>query len=516
MRVRLCSLMAIAVLACRVIQAGPFEDEAQKQYDTSSRFKPPTGWTGPVFHANQDYPTVEPPEDLTLPWLAFDFKDPVQASQYMQAILEYAYAHNRHLWDPDRFPMASPVAESWFHAPWMHFDTQGREPIHGLTSERPAPIGFLHDQQARKVQNWAVGLYNKYGGYVFGQTWADPAAPMAAPPRFPEGTVSIKLLFTHATKADVPFLEDSVEWEAMIHQVGPPPQQTISSSRSPTPLTMRLLQIDIGVRDKRADSTTGWVFGTFVYDKSLEQPGDTPWDRMLPVGLSWGNDPDLTASGGTMDEGWLNPIAASLLQTTARPELGRRGRVNGPVDNPLSSCSSCHMTAQSPTAPIMFARRNDPPFLGAYASFTEADWFRNQGPEDPFLTGKQSLDFSLQLAKGLDNFQRWKSTFSFPPPPTPVAANAPAEATAPVDAVADAVSDAVVAEVQSVPTAPEVYVSPISRGEEDQPAEPPSEPAPLAKENQKPDARAFWNFRNTAVISLTLLCAVVWMVSRKK
>lgn len=482
------------------LQAGTFDEEAKKQFDTSSRFKPPVGWTGPVFESNQDYPTIEPPTDASLPWLAFDFKKPAEAPLYMKAVLTHAMQNNRHLWDPDRFPTAEPGAEPWFHAPWMHFDSAGREPIHGLTSERPAPIGFLHDLQTEKVQNWAVGFYNKFGGYVFGQTWADTAAPLDAPPRFPVGTVSIKLLFTQATKDQVPYLEDSIEWDAMIFKDF---SSTRDSNRSTTPTKLRLLQIDIAIRDPRADDKTGWVFGTFVYNHGNQQPGDTPWDRMLPVGLSWGNDPDLTATSGTMDEGWLNPVAAALLKTTNRPELGLRGRVNGPVDNPRSSCSSCHMTAQAPFAPIMFERRNDERFGGAYSAMLQADWFRNLGPDDPFLSGKQSLDFSLQLAKGLDNFSSWKSGFTpSPPTPTPVAAN---------ESVAiESTAEAPVAMQQDV--AKEAYVSPVSRGDEDADA-PLPQTAPKESDQKKPGSN--WPIATTVILVAVLFGAGFLLFQRK-
>ncbi len=60
-----------------------------------------------------------------------------------------------------------------------------------------------------------------------------------------------------------------------------------------TLLSYRLvLQIDVAVKDSRASGTTGWVFGTFNYNSAAS--GARPWDKMVPVGLMWGNDPLLT------------------------------------------------------------------------------------------------------------------------------------------------------------------------------------------------------------------------------
>lgn len=38
------------------------------------------------------------------------------------------------------------------------------------------------------------------------------------------------------------------------------------------------------IRDDRADDTTGWVFGTFVYNDDHE--GDTPFEKMRPGTVS--------------------------------------------------------------------------------------------------------------------------------------------------------------------------------------------------------------------------------------
>lgn len=68
---------------------------------------------------------------------------------------------------------------------------------------------------------------------------------------------------------------------------------------------------------------------------------------MVPVGLMWGNDPGVTpamVSGGTkLNESFINPDVVPLMT-----HFGWAGRLNVPVDNRLSSCLSCHSTAQSP------------------------------------------------------------------------------------------------------------------------------------------------------------------------
>ena len=161
------------------------------------------------------------------------------------------------------------------------------------------------------------------------------------------------------------------------------PAPTPASMR--TPLKVRLLQIDLAVRDTRVNSTTGWVFGTFVYGGG---PGGRPgrgWTNVSPVGLMWGNDPGYSGVG-QLKETILN-------QSVRMPHVGFQGRLNGPVDNPISSCTSCHSTAESPIGTMI-----------APPGVNPALWFRNIPSGTPFNKGAQSLDYSLQLAVGLANF----------------------------------------------------------------------------------------------------------------
>jgi hypothetical protein len=59
------------------------------------------------------------------------------------------------------------------------------------------------------------------------------------------------------------------------------------------------------------------------------------WNRLMPVGLMWGNDPELTQAkweaGERPKESWVNPEATRLLKTLGgtRPFLGWNDRMNG-------------------------------------------------------------------------------------------------------------------------------------------------------------------------------------------
>ncbi len=123
---------------------------------------------------------------------------------------------------------------------------------------------------------------------------------------------------------------------------------------------MRLLQVDIAVRDERA-GVTGWYFATYVYDRAVTLT--SPWRKMVPLGLMWGNDP----AGAPLVQSWINPAAPAY----ALAHLGVGGRLNGPVDNRASACMACHNTAQSPSLARIL-----PQGACNVSPFKEA-WFRN-------------------------------------------------------------------------------------------------------------------------------------------
>ena len=339
----------------------------------------PDDYTGKRFRLSQDYPSSIPSTSHR-PWENIDFtKDP---NRYLQIIRKYIYEGMREAdWEVDRNNV-----RKWYHVPWMHVGQSPREFIHGMTRERTLNPGELGPKQTQRIQNWAVGFYNDYGGYTIGQVWKDPTNPDPTSARFPIGAVVAKVLFTAATPDQIPALEGTEEWQANINA-------TIDKDSPKKIQTVRLLQMDFGVRDARANGTTGWVLGTFVYNKRAH--GIDGWDKMVPVGLTWGNDPTITptdiADGGALQETFLNPDAPDY----AKNRLGWAGRLNGPVDDPESACLSCHSTAQWRPQARMTPTGTEQERL---------HWFRNLKSGQAFTAEEISLDYSLQLAISIRNF----------------------------------------------------------------------------------------------------------------
>jgi hypothetical protein len=141
---------------------------------------------------------------------------------------------------------------------------------------------------------------------------------------------------------------------------------------------------------------------------------------MLPVGVMWGNDPTLDKAafdaGQRVKETWINPA----LQTPQH--LGYLGRLNGPVDNPISACLSCHMTAEVPSRSSLTPGADT------------MRWFANLPAGNSFDQRSIGTDYNLQIAGGIQSFQAWKQTLQggyvapAAPPPAPPAPSVAAAA----------------------------------------------------------------------------------------
>lgn len=376
---------------------------------------PPPGEFHPsrTFRLSQDYPSALPRLDPAVSRiLAIDYSKDWRG--YSNAVFDYIMEgniENRPV--SEAFFLEDNKVRRWYHVPWQHWGDNGREGLHGLTAEGPSAPFTLGPAQKDTWATYAVGFYNDRGGYGIGRVWPDANGPRVDGLRggFPVGTVVAKLLFTTAPPAQATFLSNPLDWLAYAkYSFGAP---------APAPrhvTTVHLVQMDIMVRDDRAKATGGWVFGTFVYNGALANKN--MWRNLIPMGLQWGNDPDVrshiegnpaptrTIINPDLKEGIINPNARELPPM----HLGFGLRLSGPVDNTLSSCKSCHSTAQYPAASNILP------------AFTKIDgrqltcedpqwwrWFRNLGPTDSFDKGTAPLDNSLQLAGSIQNYLEARS-----------------------------------------------------------------------------------------------------------
>ncbi|KAF0328732.1 hypothetical protein GQ607_004144 [Colletotrichum asianum] len=390
-----------AVLGSKLYNADPeySAEEAVVQFNTSYGFiqngqqivKPPDGWKGRLFQIRNDYPKlsdiqnkgvmkargfpilpgpdtpiyVDPKHDA--PWLNVDFeKDPLR---YCELIKEYCWEGNVN----NDFVLQDNKQRNWYHAPWMHWSPNGREPLNGLTFERPTPTRELSKTQDRPLQTWACGFYNEPGASI---------------------------LLTNATDAEVFTMKGAPSMKAVIA----PDDAKSAAIRNSKPSDLRLLQVDFAVTDERAK--IGWVFGTFMYYGDMKEAN--PWNRIIPVGIMWGNDPELTPQrareGDKPKQSWINPVAEDIRKALggARPSWGWLGRMNGPADNFISACASCHSASehgQTKKVSLLPSPKD--------SDAEKMKYFRNIWAGQPFTDGAISGDYSLQLMIGYSNFLAW-------------------------------------------------------------------------------------------------------------
>lgn len=403
---RLVSVVLLLALLSAIVSIAPSKPiAASPRFPDFGFLPPPQMYEGRVFRLSQDYPqqlTAKVPEVATR-----QFADVVKNwRQYMLDVRAYCFAGNIHGGDvEDDWRLDKPTPNPWYHMPWQHYGRFGREGIHGLTKEahvRPQQLAIA--QSFANGTTYAVGFYNAFGGYAIGRVWRDgkPIEPMTV--EFPLGTVICKLLFVDVPTEQVPWMNPPLKWQAYITDTFESTNRRIRE--------VALVQMDIMVRHDSAP--TGWLFGTFQYNGQRKN-ADTKnlWNNLVPVGLQWGNDPDCrehsvnskperTIINPKIKESVINPDADELPAT----HLGWGGRLNGPVDNPMSSCMSCHMTGQSPQLSQMSPTfEDDPPAPG---SDRWMRWYRNLGCAELFDPGAASTDFSLQMAIALQNYRDWQ------------------------------------------------------------------------------------------------------------
>ncbi len=396
----------------------------------------------PIFRLKTDFPT-ELPARLPAFLEKIDFhEDPLG---YINAVKDYAFEGNLPNWNPFENKI-----RGWYHIPWLHPTTTGptayppnggTEGFRGLIKEAPiAPLQLAPGQKGKKgnYSVYAITLVNDFAGYTMGKMWADPNNP---DPRvtdhrygggFPVGTVFAKLLFTDAPQNGdkIPFLENPLQWKAFITG-----DFWDSTTRAVTPVN--LLQMDIAVRDARADAPelTGWVFGTFVYNGQLNKPNK--FDNLVPAGLMWGNDPHDRTNTTNPFPPVHTEVNPKLIQTKIfngpqlpAQHLGWNGRLNGPADLNTTSCMSCHITAQYPavTSLVPDGAVPDggpkPPAQGGSDEWMK--WFQNLRCATSMDPRAFSTDFSFQVAIALQNFSAvkgaavqgaWASDYDLPRKP---------------------------------------------------------------------------------------------------
>ncbi len=323
------------------------------------------------------------------PWGRLNLRDKKEAILFALRAQAYFYENmaNQSANPDDNFISENNKTRYWCNMPWLQVGSTGREAIHGLTQERDMKPSSLIPvyKDATAGSNWGVAYFNAPGckaiNRVFGSRDNVRKEPdfSSSAAQFEDGSMIAKILFT---TADFPKLKDAFKWNANVSEPG-------STVRQIKPV--RHIQMDIAVRDSKlggvSQDLSHWAMAGFYYDPDYDYDRDIKpivgienplkaikglpkgFFKMRPMGVQSGFDSPET--GDTI----LFPGAFAN---------GSAGRLNGPADNPKSSCMGCHATAGTTAAMV-------PGFL-------------SQNMFAPFV-GKTTLDFNQQFALAKSNFE---------------------------------------------------------------------------------------------------------------
>ncbi|MGB7266863.1 MAG: hypothetical protein WBC92_15215, partial [Terracidiphilus sp.] len=288
-------------LAAMVLNATPFQDN-------DGLIPPKSVYNGPLFHLSHDWPTAPLPPITGFPWQqAIHMKHITKenAPAYVAALKEYVTANARKFlfdyanWDPK--------AAGWYNEPWVG---SKREAIHGTyPAGEFGAANFPNTGLRATFGTHTVTFYDTRAAYTLYKIWGPTAMKpdvQTANTQIPEGSVIVKVAMFASETAGMP----SDWWDVLKGAAVVPLYIDATGDANPptAPVNMPgyLAQFDIIVKDSVSSPKTGWVFSTLVYD--LNAPGNDAWDKMVPLGAMWGNDPDI-AAGHTLMETWINPQA---------------------------------------------------------------------------------------------------------------------------------------------------------------------------------------------------------------
>lgn len=435
---KLFSKSVLLILILSTLQA---EDISIDPYAVNNGAIPsPSEYNDTLFTFHYQYPTTYKKPD-EMPWKEVLHGKPLTTEN----ALAYVLALKKHvkktlksfLDDPKKWNKSS--QKGWYSMLWAgdaveKTGWEGRDAIYGTyTGQIMSKDVYKESNLSVNIRNHAAIYYNETAAYTLHKVWQKcrdgnktQCTPMVehAEAQFEEGSIIVKAAGVTATPEEWPVLKRAAKWQ--VYRKPFNLNGTIVSDK-PRVIDLRVGIFDIIVKDSIASPKTGWVFSTLVYDS--RKKGDNVWDRMVPLGAIWGNDPDVNSAkypNKPLKENYINPDAPAWTKVT----LGYGGRMAGPFDIavkynvevgdknvtalPSSSCLSCHGT--SSYIPLDYrmstflypakSYKNKPWKMYIPGSKQWNEWFQDRPGDVPQSTAKGAigLDYSTFLEAALMNY----------------------------------------------------------------------------------------------------------------
>ena len=353
-------------------------------------------YSGPLFQLRHDYPRTLPPK-VAFPWKKVTNNGRItqaNAMAYVLALKDYVAKDMRTLLFD--YPQWNPKTEKWWESIWLGTE---RDPIRGMYVGSGFPAGTLTGQKL-DLTTYVLTMYDERAAKTLGDIWGTTANSAMHPvfknstTQYADGSVIIKFSFVSSCGSDWAPMTGTTAWQlyAPLNTSNGSGNSTTSTckdngsngnSSTPVLTNVYFMQFDIIVKDYAAAPQTGWVFSTLVYDKNA--PGKDVWDKMVPLGATWGGNPDVINTSDSaltppvavdqrLSQNWINMKAPEYSTVT----LGWDGRLSGPNDGAVvtpawtgnhyypkglatAGCLACHASAQYPMTSFLLPTTTKPP-----------------------------------------------------------------------------------------------------------------------------------------------------------
>lgn len=402
-------------------------------------------YDGPLFKFPHNYPTKLETSQL-FPWQKVLKGKPLtkeNAYEYVMALKKYVTNPLKtFVLEPKKWNESS--QQGWYSMLWAGENVdktgwEGREAIYGTYTGQIMSKDVYEDSGLKvNIRNHAAIYYDEIAAYTLHKVWqkCNETTGECTPSiqngeaQFKEGAIVVKSAGVTATPQEWPVLQGAAKWQ--IYRKPFDLNGTIETAK-PQVTDIRVGIFDIIVKDSVAAPQTGWVFTTLVYDKDAK--GENAWDKMVPLGAMWGNDPDVNSAKypqEELQENYINPQAPAWAKVT----LGYGKRLSGPFDIAVkygvkvdgkvvpalrsSSCLSCHGTSSyipgDDVASTFFYSAKDytvkPWEMYTPGSKEWNEWFQNRWGDVPQSKEKNAiaLDYSTFLEAVLMNYAAATST----------------------------------------------------------------------------------------------------------
>lgn len=302
---------------------------------------------------------------------------------------------------------------TWCQTPWLNISEKGREAIHGLTKEFPIRSTTIYTvpqevEDKEQAVTWGLSFFNQkvcqsYKDFFKEKNMIEQIRTKKPLFEAQDGAVSFKLLFNAMKnwRSVMPQWEGAYNWTAHVSHARQNDLKKDGDESLRELLNIPLVQIDIGLRDSRLKGTRSdlknWVMTSYYYDKNYtneflaDMKIPEALKHMRPIGLQYG----LEAGETVIFPGSDNNHRPGYNQGD-RTELSYdKTRLNGPVDNTVSSCLGCH--AQSG---INFGLPDGQKVSGAGLGFLNQQEYARFSQQ----VGQGGFDFNMQVDKAMRNF----------------------------------------------------------------------------------------------------------------